>query len=126
MSDAKRSIETTCPDCGALVGAGVKKCWLCGAALAELKDVGQKIRSFGATVENVISIGVSSVIAFFATFFAGGFATLFGLGAAKKAGWLRIGYEAFDWAIGTGVVLGIIAAGYVGYRQTRRFWPRKD
>ena len=74
MRGYDRSTETTCPEYGALGGSGVKKCWLCGAALAELEDVGQKSRSFGATVGSVILIGVSSGIAFFATCVAGGIA----------------------------------------------------
>ncbi len=39
MSDTERSDVVHCPECGALVGAGVQKCWLCGASLADLDDV---------------------------------------------------------------------------------------
>ena len=36
MSDTKPSNAVLCPECDALVGAGVDKCWLCGAVLVEL------------------------------------------------------------------------------------------
>ena len=39
MSEPERSDVVLCPECDALVGAGVRKCWLCGAALMELDDV---------------------------------------------------------------------------------------
>ena len=85
-------------------------------------DVGQKILAFGGSVGVVTVIGVAAAITFFATCYAGGWAALFGLATAVPAAELKV----IGWAVGTGVVLGSVAAGYVCYRLIRRLWPSRD
>ena len=197
MSDTGRSDVVLCPECDALVGAGVQKCWLCGAALVEVNDVvmaevvlprlprheasrfsyslgllmtvvtlvcvclgvfsiapglgivfaiivtpafirtaigaarredagrpmdvGQKILAFGGSLGVMTVIAVTAGITFFATCVVGGFVALFGLEVAVPSA----GMDVIGWAIVTGLVIGILVGGYVGYRLIRRLWPRR-
>jgi hypothetical protein len=80
-------------------------------------DVGQKILAFGGSVGVVTVIGVAAGITFFATCWAG---FIGGASLGEAAG--ARGYDPLTWGFYTGVGLGIVAAIFVGYLVSRRFW----
>lgn len=85
-------------------------------------DISEKMVTFGGSVGVVTVIGVAAGVTFCATCSAGGWAIILGMEVLFP----RSYYDGLLIGFGTGVVLGCIAGGYVGYRLLRKLWPQND